>query len=223
MSARNRRRAGQGVRAPHSCATQNFLPGSRKRSRVLSGGDTLFVNRRWPPDTRTRRPPRMITRGREHPRVRLITRGREHPRVRPRRSGRSRHSSHSINFTGPTISTNVATHETKRDLSANWKANVLVGLIHYHCSNGCCACGHCERAERLTQALRRNRIAHARCTSPTCSACSARRCLVSCARENVHKLKCAGADDEASILEDVIRTRLEAAVAPEEVAVQSSA
>ena len=24
MSARNRRRAGQGVRAPHSCATQNF-------------------------------------------------------------------------------------------------------------------------------------------------------------------------------------------------------
>ena len=223
MSARNRRRAGQGVRAsPLVCHPER----SRALGSVLefsAVGHTPFVNRRWPPDTRTRRPPRMITRGREHPRVRLITRGREHPRVRPRRSGRSRHSSHSINFTGPTISTNVATHETKRDLSANWKANVLVGLIHYHCSNGCCACGHCERAERLTQALRRNRIAHARCTSPTCSACSARRCLVSCARENVHKLKCAGADDEASILEDVIRTRLEAAVAPEEVAVQSSA
>ena len=147
--------------------------------------------------------------------MRLITRGREHPRVRPRRSGRSRHSSHSINFTGPTISTNVATHETKRDLSANWKANVLVGLIHYHCSNGCCACGHCERAERLTEALHRQRIAHAECTSPTCSACSTRRCLVSYGWVHVHKLQFAGANDEASTLEDVICTHLEtAAVVP---------
>ena len=194
MSARNRRRAGQGVRAsPLVChpelsrLSEAFSSSQRWRHTFSSTG-------RWPPDTRTRRPPRMITRGREHPRVRLITRGREHPRET---TTAALASSHSINFTGPTISTNVATHETKRDLSANWKANVLVGLIHYHCSNGCCACGHCEPS-RLTQAPRRNRIAHARCTSPTCSACSARRCLVSCARENVHKLKCAK-DDEASI------------------------
>ena len=147
----------------------------------------------------------MITR--EHRRVRLITRGREHPRVRPRRSGRSRHeSSNDQPLTAP---------ETKRDLSTNWKANVLVGLIHYHSSNGFCACGHCERAERLTEALHRQRIAHAECTSPTCSACSTRRCLVSYGWVHVHKLQFAGANDEASTLEDVICTHLEtAAVVP---------
>ena len=92
---------------------------------------------------------------------------------------------------------------------------MLVGLIHYHSSNGFCACGHCERAERLTEALHRQRIAHAECTSPTCSACSTRRCLVSYGWVHVHKLQFAGANDEASTLEDVICTHLEtAAVVP---------
>merc|ERR1719231_1822442 len=32
----------------------------------------------------------------------------------------------------------------RSNTGCSWEvSNVLVGLIHYHCSNGFCACGHC--------------------------------------------------------------------------------